>query len=136
MSEPKRYLNRLNGWEQVGGAAAANVAELPHLEAPVAKLNGLLAEARSLSAQQGTLAASKQEVTKKLRQVIRQGDALVDFLRTGAREHFGPSSEKLVEFGVQPFRSRARTASRKPPATPVPETPESPSATPNPDIPK
>lgn len=94
MAKVRRYLNRLNGWEQVGTAAAANAAELPHLEMPRTKLSGLLDEARNLYVQQTTLVAQKQEVSKRLRKVIRQGEALADFLRTGAREHFGNDSEK------------------------------------------
>lgn len=132
MAGPRRYLNRLNSWEQVGTAAEANAAELPYLEVPRLKLKGMLEEARGLSALQGSLTANKQEVSKKLRKVIRDGEALASFLRTGAREHFGSTSEKLVEFGVQPFRGR--TVTRKPSETPDPQAPEIP--TPNPDTTK
>ncbi|HEV2851345.1 MAG TPA: hypothetical protein VHC97_00925 [Thermoanaerobaculia bacterium] len=124
MARTRQYLNRLNDWEQVGAAQEANAAELPHLEAPRTKLKALLEQARSLSMEQSTLTASKQEISKKLRQVIREGEALAGLLRTGARVHFGTTSEKLVEFGMQPFRGR--TAIRKPSETPNP--------TPNPDV--
>jgi hypothetical protein len=136
MAQPRRYLNRLNDWEQVDAAVAANAAELPHLEVPRAKLKGLLEQARSLTVQQSTLTASKQATSKELRKVIRQGEALVDFLRTGVREHFGTTSEKLVEFGVQPFRGRPRATVSQPPETPKPQTPEAPSSTPTPDTTK
>jgi hypothetical protein len=134
MAEPRRYLNRLNGWDNTGAAAAAHATELPHLDAPRNKLAGLLEQARSLAVQQSALTASKQEVAKRLQQVLREGDALVDLLRTGAREHFGPTSEKLVEFGVQPFRGRARA--RKTPVAPPPPTPPTPNSTPTPDTTK
>lgn len=76
--------------------------------------------------QLNTLTATKQETYKRLRQVLRQGQSTVNLMRTGARKHFGNDSELLVEFGVNPFRSRART----PPETPNPEHPESPAPPP------
>jgi hypothetical protein len=134
MASPRRYLNLLNGWEQAATAVAANAAELPHLETPRAKLLALLEQARSLTAQQSVHTANKQEATKQLQRVIREGQVLVDFLRTGAREHFGISNEKLVEFGVQPFRGRARAS--KPAVTPAPEQPSPSTPNPGPVTPK
>jgi hypothetical protein len=37
-----------------------------------------------------------------------EGNRIAAFLRAGARQHFGPDSEKLVEFGIQPTRGRRR----------------------------
>src|ERR687895_2551321 len=91
----------------------------------LAKLRGLLEQARNLSAQQSALTASKQEVSKQLRRTIRQGQKLVDVMRTGAQEHFGVDSEKLVEWGLQPFRGRTRKAATTPPEKPDAEAPDS-----------
>ena len=133
MSRPKRFLNFLNGWEQVDSAVEAHAAELPHLEGLHVKLQAVLEQARSLNAQHSALTANKQEATKTLQRLIRQGEALVDVLRTAAREQYGNDSEILVEFGVQPFRGRPRAAATKPPENPAPETPEAPSSTPTPE---
>jgi hypothetical protein len=133
MSRPRRYLNFLNGWEQVNTAVEANAEELANLEGLRIKLQGLLDQARSLTALQAALTASKQEASKQLRQMIRQGEALADVMRTGVREHYGNTSEKLVEFGMQPFRGRARAATRKPPENPPVEIAESPTSTPTPE---
>lgn len=40
-------------------------------------------------------------------------------LRVAIKEHYGPDSEKLVEFGIQPFRG----VTRKPKTPPTPEAP-------------
>ncbi len=133
MARLRRYLNFLNGWEQVAAAQAAHAAEIPHMEAPLAKLLGLLEQARSLSNEQHALTASKQEVSKKLRQTIRKGQKLVFLMRTGAQEQFGTDSETLVEFGVQPFRGRARKTATKPPGNPTEPAPGSPNPTPTPE---
>jgi len=53
---------------------------------------------------------------------------VVDFIKTGARARYGKDSEKLIELGVKPFRSRSRKAATKPPA---PETAKPSSSTPD-----
>jgi hypothetical protein len=75
-------------------------------------------------------------VTKGLQKTLRQGQALVDLMRTGAREHFGADSEKLAEWGIQPFRGRARKEAVKPPENPPAEAPDSSSPTPSPETSK
>jgi hypothetical protein len=136
MARLRRYLNSLNGWEEVEAAVEAYATELPHLEVLRPKLLELLEQARSLTVQLNDHTASKQDTYKKLRQSIRQGQRLVDVMRTAAREHFGPDNEILVKFGVQPFRGRSRTKKTKPPETGNPEKPEAPTSTPTPETTK
>src|SRR4030095_5715719 len=123
MAKLQQYLNALNGWEQVAAAQDDNAEDLPSMEAARAKLLGLLERARSLTNEHHTLTASKQEVSKNLQETIRQGQKLVDFMRTGAVEHFGADSDKLIEFGVKPFHGRNKK----------PKAPDSPSPTPSPE---
>ena len=74
---------------------------------------------RSLNLQYTALRASKQELVQQIKAALREGDAVADFLKTGARAHYGSDSEKLVEFGIQPFRGRRSKKTELPPA---PET--------------
>jgi hypothetical protein len=136
MARLQRYLNALNGWEQVAAAQEAHAAELPYMEALLVKLRGFLEQARNLTQEHYALTASKQDVSKNLQKTLRQGQALVDLMRTGAREHFGADSEKLAEWGVQPFRGRARKEAVKPPENPPAEAPDSSSPTPSPETSK
>ena len=132
MAIERRYMNRINGWAQVAAGVSSNPQGTEHLQPGAARLQGLHTRASELSVQQAALTTAKQEVTKELQQVLREGDALADFLRTGARAHFGPDSEKMIEFGMLPFRGRKtpeekaarKSRSRKPtaPVTPAPET--------------
>ncbi len=133
MARVRRYMNVTNGWEQSCAAAIANAADLPHLGAPVAKLTSRLGEARSLIAEQSALTASKQEATRRLQQILREGEALSDLVRTAAREHYGNRSEKLVEFGIQPFRGRIKKKKPEQPETPPTAATETTSSTPAPD---
>jgi hypothetical protein len=130
MAQLRKYLNCLNGWDEVAAAVEAHAVELPHMEVVRPELLELIEQARSLAVQLNALRASKQEARKKLLQVIRLGQGMVDVMRTAARQRFGIDSEILVEFGVQPFRGRSRASE---PETPTPENPESPTPTPVPE---
>jgi len=136
MARPRKNLGVVPDWDQSASAAQANAAELPHLEAPRIKLQGLSTQVRNLLVEQGALAARKQEITRQLGKALREGNALAAFIRAGAREQFGPTSEKLTEFGLVPFRGRAKKNASAPTDTPSPETPEPSPATPNPDVTK
>jgi len=136
MAKLQRYLNALNGWEQVAKAQETYAAEIPHMEVPLAKLRGMLEQARGLTNEHHNLTATKLEVSKSLQKTIKQGQKLVDLMRTAAVERFGADSDKLVEFGVKPFRGRAKKAVTKPPQGPNAKTPDSSSPAPSPETTK
>jgi len=89
-------------------AVAANVAELPFLEPKRSRLNEVVGELGDLTAEQANLAAKKQDVSKRIADLAREGNALVNVLDVTLRQHYGNRAEKLAEFGLQPFRSRPR----------------------------
>jgi hypothetical protein len=136
MAKLQRYLNALNGWEQVAKAQETYAAEIPHMEAPLAKLRGMLEQARNLTNEHHSLTATKQDVSKDLQKTIKQGQKLVDLMRTAAVEQFGADSEKLVEFGLKPFRGRAKKAALKPPVSSNAKAPDSSSPAPSPETTK
>ena len=93
----------------------ANIAELPHLEAPLAKLQAFLEQVRTLAIQHDFYTANKLQVSKQLGTLLSSGRKLATFLRSGLREHYGNRSDKLLEFGMPPFRRRAPKAPAEPP---------------------
>jgi len=96
-------------------ALEANIEEVPQLREPLDRLNALLARADDLLGQQAALAAAKQEVSKELGEVIIEGRRVLAFVDNGLRFHYGRRSEKLVEFGQQPFRGlKSRATSNEP----------------------
>jgi UDP-N-acetylglucosamine 2-epimerase len=113
------YMNTVNGWDKVDAAVTVRREEAPELEALAVPLREMSKRAKGLFAQQAAHTAAKQEVTRELNELITEGNAQVDFIKTGARVRYGKDSEKLVEFGVQPFRTRSRKAASRRPA---PET--------------
>ena len=89
-------------------ALDVNKEELPQMEIPLREVDATLAEMKDLTAQQASLTASKQEVSKRLEVVSSKAQKLMTFVDAGIRQHYGNRSEKLVEFGQQPFRSQPR----------------------------
>jgi hypothetical protein len=122
------YMNTVNGWDRVDAAVTARGSEVPQLEVNLPALRQNSQRARALFAQQAAQTAAKQEVTRELNEVILEGNALVDFIKTGARAHYGKDSEELIAFGINPFRGKSRKAAPKPPA---PETAQSSEPTPD-----
>lgn len=127
MAREPKYGVTLNGWERLLASLEANAGDLPQFETYRAQLKTMLDGAREASAQQAALAANKQETTKKLQSVLADGRKLANFLRNGVRQRYGNRSEKLVEFGLNPLRTRVRALlpAVKPPQPPA-VTPDKP----------
>jgi hypothetical protein len=124
MARIPQYTHRFNTWDHTNSTVAAK-EDLKHLEVPNVKLQNLAVEGRGLVLEQAALDARRQELTVRLKQLLREGDTLTDFLRTGIRQHYGYQSETLVEFGIQPLRTAGRLKkARKPPEPPKPPAPE------------
>jgi hypothetical protein len=110
---------------------AANAGELPHLETQRTRFDGILVRVSDLAAQQVDLTARKQEITRQMAALLLEGRELLTFLKAGVRQHFGRRAEKLVAFGLQPFRSRARKAGPDGPPLKSPTAQEPPAPLPN-----
>jgi len=115
---------KLGEWNRLGVTVRANSSDLPHLDTPVSQLEALLAQGVSLTKEQGAFRASKQERSQQLQSVLAEGTRLATLLRNSVKQHYGPTSEKLAEFGLQPFRGRkVKPASEPAPVPPVAHTP-------------
>ena len=129
MARETTYKGILGDWEQLHQILVENSAELPHLEASRIKLEGFLKQGLEIAAKQAMLRAEKQDSSQQMKGVILNGQRLVKVLRLAVREHYGIRSEKLVAFGIPPFRGRKLKAKPDPegPGTPT-ETPDPPAA--------
>lgn len=144
MTRETTYAGLLGSTTALTTALAANAADLPHLELTRTKLEQLLADTAVTVKQQNAATASKQELSKTLKKQITEGQRLTTALQKLLKEHYGLDSEKLVEFGMQPFRGRKTkvvppvVVEVKPAPTPattpaIPTTPTpAPAATPHP----
>jgi DNA repair ATPase RecN len=121
MPTEQKYSESFDVWRQLITAVTANATDLPHLETHRARLSALLTEAQDLGPKQASLAADKQEVSKRLQEIVGDGRKLASFMRAAVREQYGSSAEKLTEFRVKPFRGRAKSVSAV--KAPVPPNP-------------
>jgi hypothetical protein len=112
--------------QNLAATMAAYIQEIPHLEAPLEKLGGLLNQVGPLITLQADLGSQRQETSKKLRELLTEASRLGTFLRVGLKQHYGPRSEKLTTFKMQPFRGRKTTKPEEPenPPAPAPTSPD------------
>lgn len=122
---PNRRTNSgvLGELSRISAALAANAADLTHLEGPSTRLATILTEAQQAAQEQAALTASKQEATKRFNDLLAEGQRMTTGIVRFLQEHYGTRSEKLAEFGLQPFRGRKP---RTPKPTPEPEQPTAP----------
>ena len=123
MARETTYAGKVGGLTRFTKALATNAAELPHLEGARIRLETMLGEIQEISGQQAVLVASKQETSKKLKTLIIETERLATGIRKILTERYGLRSEKLAEFGMQPFRGRKvkeeTPETPEPPATPA-----------------
>lgn len=87
----------------------AGVLPLEHTHA---KLVEQLAEVQRLLVERDLYEARKQETTKRIQEILPEGRRTATLLRKMLKQHYGPGSEQLAAFGIQPFRRR-KLGSRK-----------------------
>jgi len=111
----RRQGQQIKEWRSVATATAANAADLPGAAVQLAALLEVINEVDKLLAEQATLRASKQMASQRLKELFNKGGKLSTVLKAIVRQRFGHGNDKLVEFGIQPFRSRP-----KPTVVPIP----------------
>jgi len=116
MSRVPMYMHKVAGWEVTATGLTANQPELQHLDGHRLQLQEQTVQFKELSTQFNALIATKQDVCKEMQELFRRVEALMIFLRAAVRQHYGKDSEKLIEFGLQPYRGRTPS-----PKAPLPE---------------
>jgi hypothetical protein len=115
-----RQGDRRKTWTTVSGSVTANAADLPQAAIPLAALDKIISEADQIFVDQAAFRASKQVTSQRLLTLFDQGDKLATVLKVLVKQHYGNGSDKLVEFGIQPLRTRPK-ATVVPTPTPAPE---------------
>ena len=109
-------------WDQTSTRLGERKEEFQHLEGHRIQLEGISQQYKDLNEEYKAVSGRKLELSDEMRQLFRKGAALLDFLRTGIRQHYGPDSEKLFAFDMVPTTRRSRPVRKKAaqPADPVP----------------
>jgi hypothetical protein len=100
------YPEILTSWERMHAALSANPEEFADLQPHFEQLRALLDQGHELAIAQDKAASERQLAAKQLQAIIREGRRLATFLRQGLKVRFGPQSDRLVAFGIQPERKR------------------------------
>ncbi len=102
------YAKVLRDWEVLLTKVDANKADLPFIEDYRAQLEAELTGAKETIEKQTAMQASFQNETRNLEKFLERGKALAVNIRSGVVTRYGNRSEKLIEFGMRPVRSRRR----------------------------
>lgn len=115
---PGSKLESLGSLQRFIAALAGKAAETPQLEASRVIFGAMVDQVNVLVQRQAELTADKQDVTQQLQENLVEAQRMATALRAALKVHYGPDSERLVEFGIQPFRGKSRK--RKEPEAPPP----------------
>ncbi|HEV8577731.1 MAG TPA: hypothetical protein VGX68_01515 [Thermoanaerobaculia bacterium] len=126
MAREQSTRGKLGELEQLLAALTNNKDNLAHLEGSRVILETLLNQAREAFTQKLIHTAAKQEASQGLLASLTEGTRLATVLRLAVKSFYGISSEKLAEFGIQPFRGRKAPQPEEPTAPPVEEPPTPP----------
>src|SRR5258707_3137892 len=85
----------LGDLQNLSATMELNKELLPNLEPFRLTLSGIVTQTVDAGKQQAAMRASKQELSKQVRQFLTEGQRMADVIRTAVRAHFGPESEKL-----------------------------------------
>ncbi|HEX3128132.1 MAG TPA: hypothetical protein VH394_12450 [Thermoanaerobaculia bacterium] len=106
---------QLGEWQRLRSALQINQEELSHLEPHRTQFATLVGQAEDFFQSQAALAASKQEASQQLAKLVSDCQRMATVLRFSLKQFYGPSAEKLTEFGIQPFRGRKKLTPPTPP---------------------
>lgn len=117
----------ITDWEKLLKNVADTATELPNLDVYKEPLEQFLEQAKDGTALAEARRGVKQQETKDLRTLMTQGKEAATKLRSAIKAHFGPKSERLIQYGMRPIRNRPRPApatNEKPkPVNPAPASP-------------
>ncbi|MEA2604471.1 MAG: hypothetical protein QOF89_5463 [Acidobacteriota bacterium] len=120
MARETMNAGKLGSLARFTAALAANAPELAHLEGPRLRLDKVVGDAQEVAKQQAAFVASKQDASKRLKTLVNEGQRLATGISRLLTENYGLRSEKLAEFGMQPFRGKkVKQEKPEPPAPPA-----------------
>ena len=117
---PVKKLESFGSLQRFNAALAGKAAETPQFDGSRAIFDTKVTRIHGLAQQQAELTAAKQDVSQQLKKELLEAQRMATALRATLRSYYGPESEKLVEFGIPPFRGRSRKQQEPEPPVPPP----------------
>ena len=120
MGTNNAFPNVIRDWTGLLAACADNASSLQPAEPQRAALAQLLAEVEDLKNRQEALKGARQEITQKLKVLVKDGQEAARRLRGVVKANLGTRNERLVQFNMAPNRPRGPRKAKKKPVTPPP----------------
>ena len=102
------YADMIRNWEKLLDACNQNAALLPGFEPFRDALATLLSNTKGLKSEQDNFTGNRQATTQQVKSSATAGWKAARQLRAFVKAHLGADSEHLVQFQIQPIRSRPR----------------------------
>jgi hypothetical protein len=109
----RSYAEFVTDWERLLEAIDANETDLTFLVDLRSQLATVLEGLKASIGQQGDVLSQYRQATRNVESFLGQGHDLSLRLRNGLRMKYGTRAEKLLQFGLQPFRSQDRARVRR-----------------------
>lgn len=110
------YGDHMSAWDRLVASLENNSQDFGHLRRELDILKEALTEAREAKHRQIMLRAASQQASRDLDTAMEKANEIAVRLNKGILTQYGYRSEKLVEFGLRPWRPRRPKA--------APEAPE------------
>jgi hypothetical protein len=128
MARETTMKGRLGWLQRLLARLSSNRVELQHIEPTLVRFEGLFGQMQEAADRQAFHTAGKQEASQQLQAFLTEGERLATILQLAVKQHYGIRSEKLADFGLQPFRGRPRKPTfPEPEAKPTAPEPAAPS---------
>jgi hypothetical protein len=95
-------------WEKLLTAFQANPPVGASVGPVLQEFEALVTELRSLGVLQDVQTAAVQQTSKDIEGRMKRGTLLAARLRSAAKAFYGDRTEKIIEFGMRPFRKPVR----------------------------
>jgi hypothetical protein len=105
---PKSRSDIVIAWDKLAAAFRANPPAGVAVEPVLQEFETLLAEIHSLGVLQDVQTAAVQQTSKDIEARVKRGILLAARLRSAAKAFYGDRTEKIIEFGMRPFRKPVR----------------------------
>ena len=109
----RSYAEFATDWERLLKAIDANETDLTFLVDLRSQLATVLEGLKAGIGQQGDVLSQYRQATRNVESSLGQGKELSLRLRNGLRMKYGTRAEKLLQFGLQPFRPQDRARVRR-----------------------
>lgn len=115
-----RLEDRLNRWEVLNANLKNHLEEMPDMQPKQVEFEQIIQKDLDLAAQYSQFNATSRAILRQRRELAKKGNQLRNVFTAALRHRFGPESQQLKEFGVNPRGFR-----RKKKEEPKPELPAS-----------